>query len=345
MAINNAIAQAQSIYAYFFSFASAEEAKRQVSKELNHFARKYDEKTVLFLYSSGINPPGLGDFSLELICARFFSLVGINVEFVLENAPVRTESWTILTEKESELRILEFKKLAAKLLPANVNFVFTEKLKPIDTENKMIFFEETTRAQKDHNVYIMNFMRNVATNYPELAKSMLLEKTPKKSTRPMIIGLHVRNSSNQKHRNPKTRRVLKDIEILNQVFPDAEMRIFGDISVMQNFSVDEAANNYPTKIEIQFQESDTFSNAFFESLECDFWFQRDGGGIGVASVFSSTPYLLISSQTIAARIYAITGSQFGPIANANQILLLSPFKGWFGDRRTKRYLRKIHVTN
>lgn len=342
MAMNSTLAYVQSIYAYFFSFEAARQANAQVKSELEHFKQKYDHKTVVFQYSSRINPPGLGDFALELICARFYSLIGIQVEFILEHGSKKNESWGILTERESIQRILEFEKLASRLLPSSVKFDVTDKIIKSSNTSQVLFFEESTNAQHDHNIFIMNLLRKIAQIYPNLAESMLLAHPPKSSIKQTEIGLHVRTSMNQKHRNPKIRRVLKDIYVLSRAFPQARIKIFGDEGVMDLISSALAQKRKYRDIELEFQKSKSYSEAFFESLECDFWFQRDGGGIGVASVFSRTPYLLISSQTIAARIYSISGSQYGPVANSNQVFLLNPFRGWYGDYFTYRNLRKIH---
>jgi hypothetical protein len=61
----------------------------------------------------------------------------------------------------------------------------------------------------------------------------------------------------------------------------------------------------------------------------------------VAAIFSTIPYLLISSQTIAARIYGSRNRRYGPIENRKQIFLLNPFRWWYNKMLTRLELAKL----
>lgn len=108
-----------------------------------------------------------------------------------------------------------------------------------------------------------------------------------------MVGIHVRNSAESRYRNPKDKDTLNDLIRLQRSFPGRTLVWFGEHTQYTQFVDRNSSILSELRINLRFQAAAGFADAASEALSCDFWFQRWGGGIGAAILFSSIPYLMI----------------------------------------------------
>lgn len=131
------------------------------------------------------------------------------------------------------------------------------------------------------------------------------------------VGFHVRGSLENKDRNPALRIVLSDFLVISSQFPTAEIVWFGERNRFDEFTQFALEAGLST-VRLRYQRASSFSEAISEMLELDFWYQRLGGGIGAVSLFSDFPYLILSGDARATRMYLYTSGRLVPWATKNQ---------------------------
>jgi hypothetical protein len=159
------------------------------------------------------------------------------------------------------------------------------------------------------------------------------------------VGFHVRSSDRAVERNPDPRIVQDDLVCLLDIFPNAQIVWFGDRGEYEKLLTSLCETNELTE-RLSFQESSSYKDAIAEITKLDFWFQRFGGGIGANVLFSKVPYLIVSADVPATRLYMYRHWSVVPWAGKQQryvlLILMRNISAKFLLRAIIRFGTKRH---
>jgi hypothetical protein len=110
------------------------------------------------------------------------------------------------------------------------------------------------------------------------------------------IAFHFRKSSNDLRRNSKIDDVLLDLKIIASEFPNSTVTVFSNEEGLDYLWKTLFVSTHVEGVIIVKQTSRNFVDAIQEVLSHDIYFQRRGGGMAVAAIFSNMPYLILESD-------------------------------------------------
>jgi hypothetical protein len=265
--------------------------KAQTRMILNKFIRKLKKsKSVInIIYDLKTSPPTYGDFYSLVMLGRFLSMSGYELNLIILESQ---KPYKYITKLNTPLRIVlkEYEKIASFLLPQNTSIQTSESL---SLTNTGIFFD--TNILFFHSPYILELLIK-KYKWP-IPDNFLLK--PKSNVKVPYIAWHVRKSKYDRGRNNKESSIVRDFNTLSSVFPEHSIMLFGDQASLQDtFAILRKHKklgtvSFHTKQLIK-QPAKSFSECIDYLLECDFYFQRAGGGIGAILFYSSKPYLVVS---------------------------------------------------
>lgn len=286
-------------------------AKRAVSK-LAGFSKKNREDHI-FVYSPEVALPGFGDFLMDIVLLRCVASL-IPIRQVYFDKKLGPETWMHLfkTKQEQMARLSEFSKIFQNVVDQGLIFESDKYDLGQKDIQELIGWKSIRRSvHTAGNVYLVNLL---AKKY-DLDLRKTFDWNPKGS----FVGVHLRTSNHNLDRNPNFRKVYEDLLDLGKAFPGHKIKIFSQPIPTYFKTLQDKL--YDDGIEIVFQSAKNYLDAIKEALECDFWFQRLGGGMSVPILYSAMPYLFISGDVATHRTYGLKGDKFGAWSAENQIFV------------------------
>ena len=289
-------------------------------------------KTLQISYNNAISPPTYGDFFSVLMLARFIALSGHKLRFtILDHS--RRESWTPLTIGEQDRFISDQISLARYLLPVDVRIEF------LDVQSS----ESSSLTEKSENrigdgllpngraLYVESayFLQCLIAKYGwEIPVGFLLRKPTGVQEVP-YIAWHIRRGRSDQRRNSSVTSIQNDFKQLRALFPNHAIKLFSDESGLEFafFALTgsgEVKSYWDNNVQVMPQSAKGYIEAIPEVISADFYFQRNGGGIGIIPVFSSMPYVQLCPD--ATNFYGKRKNFLVPWATKSQI-----FHHVFGD--------------
>lgn len=270
---------------------------------------------------------GLGDILIFAALANYLAVLGVTVTIRLD-----FQASQRLGGKKS-IRENEALDLLTSLLDPKVRFLLAK----------------SKNADKDCDFMFERYASNRATPFaPALFTLSLLYKSqvinplryepslpgvngapPREISKAKInevrkVGFHVRSSDYSVERNPDPRIVRKDLASLLDIFPNAQIVWFGDRQEYEKLLTVLRGTNERTE-RLTFQKATSYKDAIAETTKLDFWFQRFGGGIGASVLFSKVPYMIVSADVPATRLYRYRHWSVVPWAGKQQRYVLLIF--------------------
>lgn len=289
-------------------------------------------KQFRILYSEKSSFPGLGDYLVTVALANFLEQLGLACDFQLKDF-----------EGDAIDRHAERIQLLRNFGPKGT----------IDPRKPTLeVFDARVSKGEDISaptLSLISFLQQDARINPlGLAPALGHHPSPNginQRSLNFFIAIHVRASGHAPDRNPQDDLVIKDLLEISRVFPNIEIRWFGERA-----KFDSIRQLLPTSLAevLAFQTSTTFSEAGEELEGCLFWFQRSGGGIGVYALFSRFPYLILSTDVAATRLYRRKGLSLVPWARRWQqyhIQVFTEQKSLASAFRYGRWKKKIEQIN
>lgn len=259
-------------------------------------------KSFRLVFSEANCYPGLGDFLTTVALSRFLEDAGWNCQFVLE--PDKDGQAELSDEKAIVTSLYGPRKFASP--DGEVHTIFQDSLDlgvditgPTLALISMLYEDRTINPQRlKPTIFDNQAFSNSQSNLNN-----------------RFIALHVRSSAHDLNRNPPLHLVIQDISAILATFPGMHMRWFGEREKFNH-----VLSLLPEELQgrISFQRSSSFHEVGDELLNCMFWFQRSGGGVGVYALFSQIPYLILSADVAASRLYRRKGGSLVPWAMESQ---------------------------
>ena len=260
---------------------------------VSNFLKVYDHNKVLKLYyDTAISPPTYGDFLNLLMLGRFFALSGRKVKIQIVNSGPRKGNYKINLRTHNAI-LSEYIAIGKKVLPKNIGIEIVKKFTLLDNEvtfdSKVMFFH----APRVIHILTKHYFWEMPSNF-------LLLKKDKKLIRPYITwGL--RYGAWHQSRNTEANEIIKDYKMLRSLFPNSHIMVlttnkgwYKISKVLKEFHDDSSFSSDQRKIVCQPHFG--FSKAIEYLVESNFYFQRNGSGLGTVAHYSNTPYLLLASE-------------------------------------------------
>lgn len=250
------------------------------------------------LYSEKSSFPGLGDYLVTVTLANFLEKLGFVCDFQLKDF-----------EDEYSDREAERRRILRKFGPKVV----------VDSREPTLgIFNTRVSEGKDISAPMLSLISLLRQDHrinprglsPALVNHLSPDGT-KQRPQDFFVAIHVRAAGHAPDRNPPDDLVIKDLVEISRLFPNIQIRWFGEKAKFDSIRQLVSTRLADT---LTFQHSSSFSEAADELENCLFWFQRSGGGIGVYALFSAIPYLILSTDVAATRLYRRKGLSLVPWA-------------------------------
>lgn len=257
---------------------------------------------ITIVIDKSITSPGLGDLVVNFHLLEFLVETGLNARIQLNNFSSREV--TRLTEA--------FELLFPRVFAIKRNLLSVG----ISSGGDLRLFEREIKLGLDTSRYSIPLMSALYSHWLGRGKADLRPYRwfglREKQTGPALIGFGVRHSSGDEFRNPPDILTLRDLKALSTAFPGCTIRWFGEKDHYLRFQEDHRTELARHSIRLEFQRSQEYFEALLEAKLMDFWFQRWGGGISVAPLFSNIPYKIISNDVPGSKISGFTGRRQPP---------------------------------
>ena len=330
------------------AFRAAKDSARIEVKLLSDEIRSGLSPRRFLLLAQPDHRNGLGDILIFASLANYLAILGVTVTIMLE-----FQASQRFGDKKS-IRENEALDLLTNLLDPKVQFSLSNS---IEAEKECAFMFERYASNRTtpfapalftlsllYKSKVINPLRykpslpgaNV-TNSRQISEAKIHEVRK--------VGFHVRSSDRAVERNPDSRIVRDDLVCLLDTFPNAQIVWFGDRGEYEKLLTSLCETNEITE-RLTFQESKSYKEAIAEITKLDFWFQRFGGGIGASVLFSKVPYLIVSSDVPATRLYMYQDWSVVPWAGKQQryvlLILMKRISAKFLLRAIIRFGTKRH---
>lgn len=248
---------------------------------------------------------GLGDFLMELVLAK--TLQNVLPELVVMpeiigrsvNLEVLEKSMITPEERMSELEAM------LRQNPTNIFFrgpLSTEETaKLINIERHFGWWAGKSKFLSSGNVRLITAIH----------ESFGVDPKDIFTWKPLgeYVGLHIRGTRHNLNRNSGYWQTKQDIKDLCRTYPFLVVRIFS--KPRPSFLEPLVLELRSQGLAVEHQHSDGFTDTLQEILGADFWFQRRGGGVAVAPIYSKMPYVMLMSDFGAKTVYGISTYRVG----------------------------------
>jgi len=305
-------------------------------------ANQDPDARIRLVYNNSCSPPTYGNFVEVVMLARYLSLIGFTVDFVVIYGEKGTLDWEhrgLNTHQEDDF-VQEQVALANYLLPEAVSVHLME-----DSEGQTGFalpeasftlFKAKVESEVNITaqcVYLLHELVQASGSSPP--SGFLLDRSqfsvPANAysrSRPYVVW-HVRRGIWDQERNPGAMILCEDFAELRRSFPNHTIMVLSTDSGIE-FTKEVLARhgctlNWETGGPILEGQPDSgFIAAIPWLLGADFYYQRLGGGIGIIALFSDIPYLMLLND-IAYWEGIARGDSMAPWANENHRTVVLPF--------------------
>jgi hypothetical protein len=264
--------------------------RRYIKKMVKSFIQESNtSKTsrVRIIYDFANSPHTFGDFMIVVMLGRFLALSGRRLVLTAVDSTRRSD-WKELDEALQDERIDELLELARYLLPESTKVELTKNYLPLSSDINL--------DSKSFYAAAPYFLDLLITKYKWPIPDSYLLRADTSDTSEPYIAWHVRKASYDIRRNIISSSIQSDFEILQKRFPGCSVMLISDSAGLESAfhaltgsSKPKTQNVGGTKVLAQ--PIPGFQNAIPAVLGGSFYFQRGGGGIGVAAIFSSIPYI------------------------------------------------------
>lgn len=253
-------------------------------------------REITIVIDKSITSPGLGDLVVNFHLLEFLVEAGLNARIQLNNfSPPEV---TRFTEA--------FELLFPQVFATKRNLLYVG----ISSGGDLRLFEQEVELGLDTSRYSIPLMSAL---YPHWSGRRKAHSWPyrwfgprEKQAGPTLIGFGVRHSYHDEFRNPPDKLILQDLKALSTAFPGCTIRWFGERDHYSEFQENHRVDLAGHSVRLEFQKSHEYFEALLEAKLMDFWFQRWGGGISVAPLFSKIPYKIISNDVSGSKISGFT---------------------------------------
>lgn len=299
-------------------------SRTQVMEEAERVINLPAGANLLIIYNLQVESPNFGELTDCLLLARYLASRKMRIRFLLViPQTMDTESPNLTTTRLTELR-----RLAGALCGGDIELSCVGQLPDPRKEGSdwvhVLFSEQVHRFQPIFPLAPMLF------SIPGFVRKFgdpkrLIEWNPSG-----YVGWHVRFSKENTARNYySNQRLADDAEALARRFPNLPIRIFTDEIGRIRFTAivekDQTLQVLVNTGRLMLQKSTNFAEATAEAAGCNFWFQRLGGGIGEIPIFSPMPFLILSEDFYAKRLFKARAKKMYQWNHSGQLLLWSVF--------------------
>jgi len=260
---------------------------QRLVREFIHELNASKERRIRVLYDLEDSPHTFGDFMVVVLLCRFLVLSGHHVRLTVVDAKRRAD-WSELEEESQDQRIRDLLSLAKFLLPPLAE---VEKVDHYKIDPSTINLDSTS-----FYVCAPYFLDLLITKYHWVVPvDFLLESSADVSSEP-YIAWHIRLATYDDRRNFTSATMKSDFKELQKRFPGYQVMLISDaVGLESAFQALTGSSETKTRdvegTQVIAQPKPGFQNAIPAALGAEFYFQRGGGGIGVAAIFSSVPYI------------------------------------------------------
>ena len=264
--------------------------RRYIKKIVKNFIQELNTSKasrIRIIYNFADSPHTFGDFMITAMLGRFLALSGHQLVLTAVDSTRRSD-WEDLDKNIQDERIGELLDLAKYLLPESAKVELVKNYLPMSSDVNL--------DSKSFYAAAPYFLDLLITKYKwPLPDSFLLRVGTSDTSEP-YIAWHVRKATYDSRRNLTSSSVQNDFETLKKKFPDHSIMLISDSAGLEDaFLALTGSRKTEARIlrgvRILPQPVPGFQNAIPAVLGASFYFQRGGGGIGIAPMFSSIPYL------------------------------------------------------
>jgi len=292
--------------------------RKHIQKMVKGFVRDLGSSKIRhtrIIYNFADSPYTFGDFMVVVMLCRFLALSKCQVSLTVVDSTRRSD-WNDLVEELQNKRIDDLLNLAKYLLPEAIKVELLNNYLPKSSDINL--------DSKSFYTYSPYFLDLLITKYKwAVPEGFLLNVSTTNSSAP-YIAWHVRKASYDSRRNFTSSSIKEDFEILRMRFPNYSIMLISDSAGLEDafFAL---TGSRETKalmmggIQLLAQPIQGFQNAIPVVLAANFYFQRGGGGIGIAPIFSLVPYLILSPDK--SYFYGRSKNHILSWSNKNQLFV------------------------
>ncbi len=305
-------------------------------------ADKDPDTRIRLVYNNSCSPPTYGNFVEVVMLARYLSLIGFAVDFVVICVEKGTLDWKHrgLSAHEADEFVEQQVALANYLLPETVNVHllgdYEGQTNVGSTKASFTLFKGKVESAVNITaqcVYLLHELVEASGSSPP--SGFLLERSqfspPARAysrLRPYVVW-HVRRGIWDHERNPGEMILCEDFAELRRSFPNHTIMLLSTASGIEFTKEVLARRGYTLNWEtgapiLEGQPDSGFIAAIPWLLGADFYYQRMGGGISTIALFSDIPYLMLLND-IAYWEGIARGDRMAPWAKDNQRTVVLPF--------------------
>lgn len=270
------------------------------------------DRRIRVIYNFADSPHTFGDFMIVVMLCRFLALSGHQVVLTTVDSSRRAD-WSELKEDTQDRRIVELLDLAKHLLPPLVKVELIHQYRPdpldINLDSKSFY----ASAAYFLDLLISKYEWNIPEDF-------LLGSNSSDTSRP-YIAWHLRMATYDARRNLTASGIKNDFKVLQKRFPEHSIMLISDSFGLENafHALTGSSETKTRKVQgtkVMAQPMPGFQNAVSAVLGASFYFQRGGGGIGVAAIFSAIPYINLCPDK--SYFYGRQGGCIMPWSSKNQ---------------------------
>lgn len=247
-------------------------------------------------YNNFYSPPTYGDFFTVIMLVRYFAALGKKIDFVIDDQIPRRSDWAELGDiPEQEFFVREQESLARFVLHDFEEVKVMTKRHPNNKVYELNRFLDESEAPL-YWLAPLILEEAIFYNGQKLPNSFLLES--RRGNLKKFVAIHVRFGKWDPTRDTNIADLRLDIKLINKNFPGHDIVIFSSRKELLKIFKESFGKEYPNHVDfngitIRPQRNDGFLHALVEISESSFYFQRLGGGMAVAAIYSSIPYLIL----------------------------------------------------
>ncbi len=287
------------LYNYFFyrnRRAVRSKYAKQVENIVNNAISNTSSDHICVTYNNLYSPPTYGDFFTVIMLVRYFAALGKKIDFVIDDQIPRRSDWAELGDiPEQEFFVREQESLARFVLYDFEKVKVMTKRHP----NNKVYELNRSLDESETPLYTLAPLileEAIFYNGQKLPNSFLLES--RRDNLKKFVAIHVRFGKWDPARDTNVSALRSDIKLINKNFPGYDIVIFSSRRELRKIFEEAFGKEYPNPVDfngitIRPQRNDGFLLALVEISECSFYFQRLGGGMSVAAIYSSIPYLIL----------------------------------------------------
>ncbi len=292
------------------------------------------------VFDNAVSPPTYGDLFNVIMIGRFLACGGGAVEFFIVDGPERRFDWGDLEPAAQDVLVQDQLELARCLLPGSVDVQLVSSLRELLDTSKhastLTVFENMVAGGEAIYPQALRLIRalTLARAQETPPEGFLLSNaepdlrhTGYEANAP-YVAWHVRRALWGKVRDTADKSIVADFLELRILFPHHEIVILSSADGIEHALSLLVKSGLVSEMQacglrVCGQPESGFENAVRCLLGADFYFQRLGGGIGQAAVFSTVPYLYISDDLDTGRTFGLSGRSLVPWAREDQVFAVS----------------------